>query len=184
MANCTPVTLSNIAVECGTNIGGIKRVYAQNYDTIAGLNISAGKITSITLKTEDGYAPEAAVFDFRKQTGSLSSEYTIDDAAGVRYVTNTLALRFAKMDTAKRTAFMAMAMGELALIVQDNNGKYWYLGSESPVTLTAGTGQTGTAFGDANEYAPTLSDMASEMPMEVSADAVAAFLNVHNEDEQ
>lgn len=173
MANCTPVTLSSIAVECGTNVGGIKRVYAQNFANVDSVTVTDGKITAIKLATS---APEAATFDFRKQTGSLASEYTIDDAAGVKYVTNTLALRFAKMDTAKRTAFMAMANGELALIVEDNNGRYWYLGKDAPVTLSAGTGGTGTAFGDANEYAPTLSDMSAEMPHEVAAEALTAFI--------
>ena len=174
MENCTPVTLSNIAVECGNNVGGIKRVIAQNFADVAGVTVTDGKITAFTMAAA---APEAATFDFRKQTGSLSSEYTIDDAAGVKYVTNTLSLRFAKMDTAKRTAFMAMANGELALIVLDNNGKYWYLGKDAAVTLSAGTGNTGTAFGDANEYAPSLADMSAEMPYEVAAAAVETFIN-------
>lgn len=172
--NCTPVTLSSINVECGNNIGGIKRVIAQNYVSVAGVTVTDGKITAFSMAND---APEAATFDFRKQTGLLNSEYTIDDAAGVKYVTNTLSLRFAKMDTAKRTAFMAMANGELALIVLDNNGKYWYMGKDAAVTLSAGTATTGTNFGDANEYAPSLSDMAQEVPFEVAPSAVETFIN-------
>ena len=107
----------------------------------------------------------------------MHSEYAIDDAGGSKLVNTTVALRFAKMETAKRTAFMAMANGELALIVQDNNGVYWYLGKDNPVTLSAGTGDTGTNFTDSNEYAPTLSDTSLEMPMEVAAAAVTTFLN-------
>ena len=172
--SCTPVTLASINTECGNNMGGIKKVIAQNHASVTAVTVTDGKITGITLATS---TPEAAVFNFRKQTGNMHSEYAIDDAAGSKLVNTTVALRFAKMETAKRTAFMAMANGELALIVLDNNGKYWYLGKDNPVTMSAGTGDTGTNFADANEYAPTLSDTSLEMPMEVEATAVTAFIN-------
>ena len=172
--SCTPVTLASINTECGNNMGGIKEVLAQNHASVTGVTVTDGKITAFTLASN---APEAAKFNFRKQTGNMHSEYAIDDAGGSKPVNTTVALRFAKMETAKRTAFMAMANGELALIVQDNNGVYWYLGKDNPVTLSAGTGDTGTNFTDSNEYAPTLSDTSLEMPMEVAAAAVTTFLN-------
>jgi hypothetical protein len=56
---------------------------------------------------------------------------------------------------------------DLKIIVQTNNGtedggvgQFFYLGQENGMTLSGGTGQTGTAFGDLNGY--TLSFMGDE----------------------
>jgi hypothetical protein len=101
---------------------------------------------------------------------------TIDPANGVNFITTDVVVQFAKMDTAKRIAMNTLTVAELALIVKDNNGKYWYLGYDNPVTASASSGATGQAFTDANMYSVTLQDMSLKMPYEVGAEAVAELL--------
>jgi hypothetical protein len=67
-------------------------------------------------------------------------------------------------------------MGDLAVIVKDANGKYWYLGKDEPVNASAGDGQTGTNRGDANRYTLTLQDNSLEMPYEVDATIIENLL--------
>ena len=54
------------------------------------------------------------------------------------------------------------------VIYEDNNQKRWLLGYDNPVTATSLGGETGTAFGDANQYTIELTDNSSELPMEVT----------------
>ena len=115
-------------------------------------------------------------YSFAKNTGSLTSNYNIDAASGVKYVTTDLLLQFNRMETAKRVEITALALGDLAIIVKDANGKYWYLGKDEPVNASAGDGQTGTARGDANRYTITLQDESQEMPYEVDSSIVEALV--------
>lgn len=173
MNGCTPQTLSGIATECGTNVGGIKVVAAQNRASLKGITVTDGKITAIDMATG---AAEAAVYGFRKQTGSLTSTYQISDDSGSKMVQSDLVLRFAKMETSKRVSITALANAETVLLVKDQNDKVWLLGYDNGVTIGAGVGQTGTAFTDANEYQLTLTDLSRELPYEVADTAVTAFL--------
>lgn len=171
--SCTQ-TLSNINAECGNNMGGSKMMVAHNRSAITNITLTDGKVTAFTLAAD---APAAASFAFKNQASGLNSTWTVDATAGVKFVTNEMVMRFPKMETAKRTAIMAMADAELYIIVQDQNKKYWLLGYDNPVTLTAGGGTTGTANSDANEYTVTLSDISEALPYEVLDTAVTTFLN-------
>jgi hypothetical protein len=91
-------------------------------------------------------------------------------------VTSELLLQFNRMQTQARVEITALAMGDLAVIVKDANGKYWYLGKDEPVNASAGDGQTGTARGDANRYTITLQDESKEMPYEVDSSIVDALV--------
>ena len=76
------------------------------------------------------------------------------------------------MDTTKRIEISALAQGELAVIVKDANGAYWFLGKDAPVKASAGDGLTGTARADRNGYSITLQDNSLELPLEVDAEIV------------
>ena len=80
------------------------------------------------------------------------------------------------METTKRVEMTALAIGDLAVIVKDANGKYWYLGYDEPVNASAGDGQTGTARGDSNRYTLTLQDESLGLPYEVLASVISGLL--------
>ena len=80
------------------------------------------------------------------------------------------------MQTQARIEITALALGDLACIVKDANGKYWYLGKDEPVNASASDGQTGTSRSDANRYTITLQDNSQEMPYEVDASIVDALV--------
>lgn len=154
-------------------MGGIVEALAINKEYINEMTAADGIVTAISLAAEEKFK----AFHFARNTGSMTSTYTLDPATGVRYVTTDLVLQFNRMETAKRIEMTALAQNELVLIVKDANGKYWLLGKDEPVMATAGEGVTGTARSDRNGYSITLQDTSLEMPYEVSAEIVAALVD-------
>ena len=152
-------------------MGGIKEVYIVKKDSITEVTLSENQISAITMADSAKWS----TYKFRKGTSQFTSTMTTDDAAGTMSFETVLALQFSKQDTAKRLEIMALCMDEVAVIVLDNNGKYWYLGYDNPVTATAATGQSGTAFGDFGGYNVELTDNSKELPFEVTAEAIAGL---------
>lgn len=169
--SCTQ-TLSGLARDCSANMGGIVEVLIANYDDVSSKTLTAGVITAISMVSTSKFYKYA----FAKNSGNLTSTYTLDPASGVRFVTSDLLLQFNRMETAKRVEITALAMSDLAVIVKDANGKYWYLGYDEPVNASAGDGQTGTNRSDANRYTVTLQDQSLAMPYEVDEAIISGLL--------
>ena len=166
-------TLSGLAKDCSANMGGIVEAMIANFDDVTAKTVTSGKISAITMASGAKFKK----YDFAKNTGSLTSNYTFDQAAGVKFVTSDLLLQFNRMETTKRVEISALALADLVIIVKDANGKYWFLGFDEPVTASAGDGQTGTARSDSNRYTITLQDNSLEMPYEVDATIVDALVD-------
>ena len=165
-------TLSGLVKDCSPSMGGITEVLLANREDVSAVTADTGKVTEITMASSAKFKR----YTFTRNTGSMTSTYTIDQASGVRYVTTDLLLQFNRMETAKRVEISALAVNDLVAIVKDANGIYWYLGYDEPVNASAGDGQTGTARGDANRYTITLQDNSKEMPMEVDSTIIAALI--------
>ena len=165
-------TLSGLAKDCAANMGGIVEVMIANFADVTGVTFTDGVVSAVTMAADAKFKK----YSFAKNTGSLTSTYNIDAASGVKYVTSDLLLQFNRMETSKRVEITALSLGDLAVIVKDANGKYWYLGKDEPVTASASDGQTGTARADANRYTITLQDESLEMPYEVDSSIVDALV--------
>ncbi len=135
-------------------------------------NKIASAIKSATLTTN---AEPMQVFQFRSQTGSLTQELEANDN-GTNFFNITVNLVFAKQDAHKRLAIQSLAMGETCAVVEDNNGKKWYVGRSNPLRLTTSTADTGTAFSDSNGYTLALTTADTMMALPISDEALATLL--------
>ena len=169
--SCTQ-TLSGLAKDCSANMGGIVEVLIANFDDVSAVTVTTDVISAITMASSAKFKK----YSFAKNTGNLTSTYNIDAASGTKYVSSELLLQFNRMETTKRVEMTALALGDLAVICKDANGKYWYLGYDEPVNASAGDGQTGTARSDANRYTITLQDNSKELPLEVSSSVIEGLL--------
>lgn len=169
MATICTQTISGLAKDCATSKGGIKTVYIANYEDVAEVTVTENKVSAITMKDTAKFKQ----YNFRKGTGSMSSNLTVDAANGVNFVTTDLSLSFLRMETAKRVEMSALAVNDLAIIVEDANSIYWYLGFDEAVTASSGTGETGVARTDGSKYGIVLQDTASTFPYEVDATLIA-----------
>ena len=156
-------TLSGITRDCSPSLGGIVEVYIANFADVTAKTITSDKITAITMASSAKFRK----YEFRRNTGSLSSTYQINAENGSTFVQSDLVLVFNRMETSKRVEIVALAQGELCAIVKDANGVYWYLGDEEPLVASAGDGLTGTQRSDRNGYSVTLQDVSSALPIEV-----------------
>lgn len=163
--------LAGIIRDCEKGVGGIRRVWVACSDEVTGTTITNNQISAITAS-----ASAFKLFEFNKQSGSLTSTPNIDTAAGTVFYENVLTLQFMKQDTAKRIEFHALMLGENVAIVEDNNGHYWYIGFDWYVEGSDGSIETGTAFADFNGYNVTLSDFSKEPPYEVTKEAINKLL--------
>ena len=166
MPNCS-ITLAGIARDCRENSGGIKEVYIIDYNSVNNITVLANVITGITVDSGTTFHTYA----FRKQTGTLTTTINADEVAGTLNYSSELNMKFSKLETAKRLEVVSLAMGETAAIVRDSNDRFWYLGKDYPVTLSAGSIATGTNLADFAGYDVTLSDISTNAPFEVAKNA-------------
>ena len=152
-------------------MGGISEALFANKEDVKEVLLTEDIISAITMESGKKFVR----FQFPRNTGSMSSNYTIDQTTGVKFVTTDLVLVFNRMDTQKRVAIKALAENDLVGLVKDANGKWWYLGYDEPLNATAGDGLTGTARADRNGYSVTLQDNSHQMPYEVSPEIVDAL---------
>lgn len=166
--SCGSVTLNSFSRDCSPNMGGVKKVWMilkSEVDATA----ADGAISAITA------SGDFHQFPFRKGAASFTSNLQKDDTAGSYYWQTDLVMNFQRMETKKRVAVMALTQAECAAIVQDNNDKYWFLGFDEYLGATAGTGETGTAKTDANQYTVTLQDNSLELPYEIPESVITGL---------
>lgn len=164
---CTQ-TLSGIARDCTSNIGGIKNAFIANFDDVTAVTETSNKVSDITMASSKKFKK----YHFRKGTGSVTSTLNVDPTTGVNFVQSDIILQFSKMETTKRIEIAALAQAELAVIIEDMNGLFWYYGRQEGVSASAGTGQTGTARTDGNYYQITLQDNDASFPLEVDSSII------------
>ena len=166
-------TLTGMDLDCRESVGGIKEVYILGDRSEATVTVVSDAITTITLAAgSDKFLP----YKFRKQTGSMVSTINTSEENGTTFVQTDVTLVFHKMEAKKRLEISALMVGDCAMLVKDGNDKYWYLGKDEPVTMTAGTAGTGTAKGDKNGYDLTLTDLSNSLPYEVTKEVAEGII--------
>lgn len=169
-----PIILNGMTLDCKGQ-GGIKEIYAIDKNDVTDVTLSGttGIISSITTAESKKFS----VYKLRSEVGIMESTINSDDSSGTLSYTTSVTTNFAKMTASKKMEIQAMAQGDMVVIVKDNNGSYWYMGYDWPVTLTAGTGTTGTALTDANQYSVTLTDKGKYLPFEVDSSIISGLIS-------
>ena len=179
--------LGGITLDCTTNQGGIKKVWIAPYNKVkpiinivepdeqgyGGNTNEYKKVTGFTYpESGDTFDKIFKEYEFRRGTASMTETFTGDETTGNNYVTQELSLVFTKKDTAKRVEMAALSVGQLAVIVLDNNGKYFYMGADDYVSASAGGSESGVAKSDRNAYTLTLKTESASYCYEVDKDVM------------
>ena len=186
---CTSKYLSSIATSCTSNLPSIKSLWIGQFDS-ASFTYTYLQEGSQDIVDDDGNKIIEAVsgatlkqgskpwviFNFKKNTGELTSEMTLNDN-GSHYYTNGVNLVFAKIDNGKRLSLEAVASGECTMIVLDSNNQYWLIGAENSVAMTTLTATTGVAVGDSNAYNVTISADEANMPILIEKDQAQTIIS-------
>lgn len=152
-------TLKGIASDCANSIGGIKKVWFANADSIAVPTAASGGGNQYSLASGD--MAKFYGYDVDRYTSSLTSTFTAGENGG-KYWSTEIALQFRQMTADKHAEINSLSQARLAMVALDNNGKYWFV---TDVEMNGGTAQTGAGIDDLNGYNPTFSTQSVELPL-------------------
>jgi hypothetical protein len=145
--SCT--TLTTITKGCDNNIGGITSILINDMENLGTLTIDTAnwEVTSF-----GSLVDEFVAFEFRRNTGSYTEELQNDFVNGSQFYLQTINLMFHRREAAKSKSIKILGEGQrdLALVVGDANGKYWYFPNAQLSAVTEGSGQ---AKADGSKYA-------------------------------
>lgn len=177
MACLCPITLTPVIRACEANVaGGIAEVYIAercDVDTITTTALT-GVVSSITMVG----AATFTTFQQKKNVANMTTTGNVSDAGVVTYTTD-LNIKFNKLDAAKRLNFMALAQGDLIIIVRMVNGDYWLIGEELYASFSAGTINSGTNMTDAQQYDITLQEVSTYAPKKVEMATISTILDAN-----
>jgi hypothetical protein len=159
---CT--TLTSILKGCDSNIGGITSIYVNDMDNVTGPISVTDYVIDDFGTLVDPFIP----FEFRRNTGMFTEEAAIDLVNGSSFYTQTVTLIFHRREAAKSKAIKILGEGQrdLALVVGDANGKYWYF---PKAQLTAVTEGSGTSKADGSKYSVTFVAENEQLAYEVDS---------------
>lgn len=178
--NClTNYTLEGILADCNPNLAGVQEAwlgYFGDFDVTISVSQSAHSISTIEAAS-DAATGKFYHYTFAKQTGSLNSTLTKDEANGTRYYTNTVTLQLSKMEARKHLEIEALSAEQLVAIIKDNNGKYWYVGYDGYLSASEATAQTGQSYDDMNGYNVTMNAMSAYLPFEIDYSKFSSLID-------
>lgn len=172
MAVCNPLT-EGITKGCENNIGGIRELYLADFENVDEVTRTSPDetITAITMIPGKYFYK----FEFNKNTSTFTEVTTTDQAIGSEVCTQTITLVLNRREQEKRDTLLLLGkFKDLAAIVKDANGKYWYVGEYNGLNMTEKNSESGTSRTDRNGYTITFVGEEPEDACEVTEAAVTA----------
>ncbi len=133
---------------CKTGLGGLKAVYFVNWGDATGYTYDVTNTDAITAVAG---TPTAYKYDLK---GNSSLEQTINSSRenGTTFFTQTLNLTLKKLSVADHKQIKLLSYGRPQVVVEDNNGNFFYCGLLRGMEVTGGTIVTGAALADLSGY--------------------------------
>ena len=146
---------SGFSLACRDNIGGIKNVYILS-GSVTTVTAASGAISDIS---GDGVY---YTFSLPRNVGDFTETPTPSLENGTVFYSQVVNIALHKLQASIRNQVKVLAQNpSLKIVVEtengsdDNVGQFFYSGRYRGATLTGGAGTSGTAMGDANQYALT-----------------------------
>lgn len=138
---------------CKTSTGGIKAVYFINNGDATGVTYDATDTDAIDTVTG---TPTAYKYECRANNSSLEQTVNSSKENGTTFWTQTINLTLRKLSKSDHKQIKLLCYGNPQVIVEDNNGNFFYCGLQHGMDVTGGTIVTGAAKGDLSGYTLTL----------------------------
>lgn len=158
-------------LDCKDSIGGIKAVWFIAAGDVSSVTEVSGVVTAITKASGKVFYKYQLV----KNSSSLTENINANIQNGTIFYAQELAIMLNKMQANTRNEILLLAKNNLLAVVEDANGKYWLLGKQNGLDITAGSSATGTAQADKNGYALTFSGGEKELAPEVTSGIIAGL---------
>jgi len=161
-----------ISNDCSNNIGGLSKVYLTDLSNISSFTQSGGTVSAISMAG----ATKFYEFQFNRNSATFTEDLVKSVEAGSALFEQTVTLTIPRRDVTKRNTLSLLTQRDLAVIVKDSNGLYWYPGAVEGVYLSESTSTSGTAKADGSNYVLTLKGFEQERSYAVTSTIVAALL--------
>jgi|ERR1043165_3666876 hypothetical protein len=166
--------ISAVTYTCLQNTGGVKNIYITNFENVTGTTANGiGTLTDIDLSGSAKFQQ----FQFNRNTSSIEEEATINLENGTTFYTQTVNLVIPRRQAATRDKILVLASGQpkLAVIVEDQNGLFWFVGLENGAYLTSNKTGSGVKKDDANAYTLTLVGEEPDLAPEVDSSVISGI---------
>lgn len=155
---------------CKTGTGGLKAVSFAVWSNATIMTSTNGEIATIPSGITSFYRYEL------KNTGNQYTEEIVSDeeTRNTNY-NGTLALVLQKLDLDTRNEVKMLAMGEVVVMLEDNNGNVFVIGNGNGANLTGGSFVTGGARSDMNGSNLTFTTSENEPYLRLASGTIAAY---------
>lgn len=130
---------------CNDSIGGIKKIYIGAFSQLT--YTIGGTPVEVTAGTGTVYTYEPL-----KNSASATFNPTVSLENGTIFYTHSVSLSLKNINANKREEIESLAKARVGLFVELNSGEILAFGTTNGMNMTAGTFQTGAAFGDLQGY--------------------------------
>jgi hypothetical protein len=145
MANCSSLT-AGYTTGCKDGISGVYRVYMNNFSGDTSYTYdSNGTVTGMTSGNTSFYK-----FEQRNETASFKQDGTHNNEIGNNFWTQELTLQFLKYQASQRNLIYSLAVSQLLIIVETNDGRRFLMGEEFGADLSASASNVGKTLADPN----------------------------------
>jgi hypothetical protein len=139
---------AGIQLGCRDNTGGLKTLWITDYTNVTSITSSTGDTITAISGTGTFYE-----FQLIRTSSQLTETVNASLENGTVFYQGEVVTYFNKLGQDKRNILKTLAQSQqLAIVAEDNNGQYFYLGQTYGCFISAGTSVTGKALGDQNGY--------------------------------
>lgn len=164
------VLTSGYTLAC-RSIAGIQAVYIGEWNgasLVSGFSYSSnGTINNISSGTSSFYKFEQPI-----ETGSLTETGNFNVQNGTAYYDQVVEITTHNTDQDLANQVNILGRGKWRIIVNDVNGKWFLIGKQNPVYVTAVAGGSGKAYGDLNGFTITFTGKEFDVLTEMTTTAV------------
>jgi hypothetical protein len=160
-------------LDCKDSLGGLKSVLFIESENVSVATEAAGVVTDISLAVGKYFYK----YELVKETSMFMETVTASIQNGTIFYAQELTIVLNKLQANTRNEILLLAKNNLVAIVEDKNGKYWYLGQNGGLDITGGTAGSGTAAGDRSGYELTFSGQEKELAPEVSSSIIGGLID-------
>jgi len=161
-----------ISLNCDNNIGGLTKLYLTDFDNIVSYTESGGTVSSIIMAS----ASKFYEFEFNRNSATFTEDLVKSVEAGSALFEQTITTTIPRRDVQKRNTLALLTQRDLAVIIKDSNGYFWYPGAVEGMYLSESTSTSGTAKADGSNYVLTLKGFEIDRAPGVSASIINGLL--------
>jgi len=161
-----------ITLDCENNIGGVTKVYLTDFDNVASITAAGGTVSAITMEQGEFFYE----FEFNRNSAEFTEDLVKSVEAGSALFEQTLVLTIPRRDVAKRNTLSLLTQRDLAVILKDSNGFFWYPGEVEGMYLSESTSTTGLNKADGSNYVLTLKGFELERAPGVDGTIISGLL--------